>query len=255
VSMDSEPSKMDSIRISYDTIAADYAIHRTVHPALLRRLIEYCGALSSARVLEVGCGTGNYASSLASATRAKCSGLDPSPKMLDVARQKAAPVSWFQGSAESLPFPDGSFDFVYSVDVIHHVENRTAFFREAFRVLAAGGLFVTATDTEETIRQRAVSHYFPEAVEPELRRYPKPGEIPQLLLSSGIQELGDEMVESAYDLSDSAPFERKTHSCLHLISDDAFDRGLARLKNALRSGPIRCVSSYVIYRGRKSITS
>jgi len=63
------------------------------------------------------------------------------------------------------------------------------------------------------------------------------------------------MVESAYDLSDSAPFERKTHSCLHLISDDAFDRGLARLKNALRSGPIRCVSSYVIYRGRKSITS
>jgi len=175
--------------------------------------------------------------------------------MLDVARQKVSPVSWFQGSAESLPFPDGSFDFVYSVDVIHHVENRTAFFREVFRVLAAGGLFVTATDTEETIRQRAVSHYFPEAVEPELRRYPKPGEIPQLLLSSGIQELGDEMVESAYDLSDSAPFERKTHSCLHLISDDAFDRGLARLKNALRSGPIRCVSSYVIYRGRKSITS
>jgi len=246
---------MDSIRISYDTIAEDYAIHRTVHPALLRRLIEHCGALSSPRVLDAGCGTGNYVVSLASATTAKCSGLDPSPKMLDVARQKAAPVSWFQGSAELLPFPDGSFDFVYSVDVIHHVEDRAAFFREAFRVLAAGGLFVTATDTEETIRQRAVSHYFPEAVEPELRRYPKPGEIPQLLLSSGIQELGDEMVESAYDLSDSAPFERKTHSCLHLISDDAFDRGLARLKNALRSGPIRCVSSYVIYRGRKSITS
>src|SRR5436189_5929806 len=122
---------MDFIRISYDTIAADYAIHRSVHPRLLQRLIEHCDTRSSLRVLEVGCGTGNYVAAIAAATAAECSGLDPSPKMLDAARQKAARVSWFPGSAESLPFPDASFDFVFSVDVIHHVESRGAFFREA----------------------------------------------------------------------------------------------------------------------------
>lgn len=237
--------------ISYDTVAADYAIHRSVHPDLLRKLVEYCGAASSLRVLEVGCGTGNYVASLAAATSAHCFGLEPSPTMLEAARQRAAPVSWFQGSAEFLPFPADSFDFVYSVDVIHHIQDREAFFREAFRVLDAKGLFATVTDTEETIRKRALSHYFPEVIEPELQRYPKRGEISRLLFSSGFQEIGDETVESAYDLSDSAAFERKTFSCLHLVSEDAFNRGLAHLKQDLRSGPIRCVSRYVIYAGRK----
>jgi hypothetical protein len=100
-----------------------------------------------------------------------------------------------------------------------------------------------------------LSHYFPEVIEPELQRYPKQGEIFRLLFSSGFREIGDETVEAAYDLSDSAPFERKTFSCLHLISDDAFDRGLARLKQELRAGPIRCVSRYVIYSGRKLQTA
>ena len=237
--------------ISYDAIAADYAIHRSVHPHLLRKLAEYCDAPSSSRVLEVGCGTGNYVVSLAAVTSAHCAGLEPSSKMLDAARQKAAPVSWFQGSAESLPFSDGSFGFVYSVDVIHHVQDRAASFREAFRVLTGGGWLVTATDTEETIRKRVLSHYFPESIEPELHRYPKHGEIPRLLSSSGFQEIGDEMVEFGYDLSDSTPFERKTFSCLYLVSEDAFDRGLAHLKRDLQAGPVRCVSRYVVYRGRK----
>lgn len=240
--------------MSYDTIAADYAIHRTIHPMLLRKLNELAAITPSTRILEVGCGTGNYVAAIATATSARCSGLEPSAGMLEIARQKAASVSWIRGSAESLPFPDGSFDLVYSVDVIHHVQDRAAFFREAFRVLAAGGLLVTATDTEETIRKRALSHYFPEVIDAELQRYPKPGELSLLLLSSGFQVFGDEIVESDYDLSDSAPFERKTFSCLHLISDDAFRRGLTHLKQDLRTGPIRCVSRYAIYRGGKPQT-
>src|SRR3712207_7697189 len=39
------------------------------------------------------------------------------------------------GRAEGLPVPDASFDLVYSVDVIHHVGDRPAAFREAARVL------------------------------------------------------------------------------------------------------------------------
>jgi SAM-dependent methyltransferase len=238
------------MQISYDKIAADYAIHRSVHPELLRKLFENCDTLTSPRILEVGCGTGNYAALLA-ASSARCFGLDPSPTMLAEARGKTADVSWVQGSAESLPFPDGSMDFIYSVDVIHHVQDRTSFFKEAFRVLAANGLLVTATDTEETIRKRALSHYFPETIEAELQRYPRPEEIPQLYSSVGFREIGAEKVESAYDLSDSAPFERKTFSCLHLISEKAFQSGLENLKRDLLAGPIRCVSRCVIYIGCK----
>jgi ubiquinone/menaquinone biosynthesis C-methylase UbiE len=189
--------------------------------------------------------------SLAGISSAQCSGLDPSSKMLDVARRKNTPVSWFQGSAECLPFPNGSYDFVYSVDILHHVQDRGAFFREAFRVLAGGGWFVTATDSERTIRQRALFRYFPEAIEPEVARYPQSGEIPQLLSSTGFRELQDETIELGYVLSDSAPFERKVFSFLFLISDESFNKGLAYLRQDLQAGPIPCISTCAIYGGRK----
>ena len=235
----------------YDAVAADYAVHRTVHPELLRRLARLCAARSATRVLEVGCGTGDYMNSLAAMTRAECSGLDPSPKMLDVGRRRNGRVSWFRGSAEALPFPEGSYDFIYSVNILHHVQDREAYFREAFRVLAGGGWLVTVTDSEKTIGQRAFFHYFPEAVEPEIARYPKFGEIPRLLRSCGFEELYDETMELTYVVSDSAPFERKVFSFLFLISDESFNRGLDYLRRDLQSGPIPCASRCAIYGGRK----
>jgi ubiquinone/menaquinone biosynthesis C-methylase UbiE len=241
------------VNISYDTIAADYAIHRSVQPDLLRKLIEFPRIVSSSRVLEIGCGTGNYISSIESLTSARCFGIEPSSGMLEEARKKAAPISWSQGTAEALPYPDDSFDFIFSVNVIHHVRDRLAFFKDAFRVLAHGGWFATATDSGKTIRRRMpLSHYFPETIEPELRRYPKEREIQQLFASQGFDRISDELIEFAYSLSDSAPFERKAFSCLHLISEDAFARGLKRLKQDLEAGPIPCISRCVIYWGHKS---
>jgi len=237
--------------VSYDAVAADYAVHRSVHPELLKRLVTLCDRSSPLRILEIGCGTGNYVNALAAMTSARCAGLDPSPKMLDVARRRNARAAWFQGSAESLPFPDGSYDFIYSVNILHHVEDRGAYFQEAFRVLADGGWFVTVTDSEKTIRQRGLFHYFPEAIEAEVARYPKPGEIPQLLSSSGFEELYDETMELTYVVSDSAPFERKVFSFLFLISDESFNRGLNYLRRDLQAGPIPCTSRCVIYGGRK----
>jgi len=243
------------MKTSYDTIAGDYARHRSVHPNLLRTLIERPGVRSSSRVLEVGCGTGNYISSIATLTAARCCGLDPSAGMLDAARQKAVSVSWVEGPAESLPYPDCKFDFVFSVDVIHHVMERAAHVHEAFRVLVAGGWMATATDSEETIRRRRpLSEYFPETVEPELRRYPKPGEMAGLLTSTGFDRISEELVEFGYTLLDPTPFERKAFSCLHLLTREAFARGLSRLKQDLEAGSISCNSRYVVHWAHKPTT-
>jgi protein-L-isoaspartate O-methyltransferase len=56
------------MNISYDAIASDYATYRKVHPDLLQRLIELPGIKSTSRVLEMGCGTGNYVTSIAALT-------------------------------------------------------------------------------------------------------------------------------------------------------------------------------------------
>ncbi len=55
-----EPMKTD-----YEALAADYAANRSIHPLVFHHLVEAIQAFPDARVLEIGCGTGNYIGALA----------------------------------------------------------------------------------------------------------------------------------------------------------------------------------------------
>jgi ubiquinone/menaquinone biosynthesis C-methylase UbiE len=160
-------------KLDYDRFASAYGPNRRTHPGVLAALVTTGQLGAASRVLEVGCGTGNYVAALADEVGCAVAGLDPSPAMLRQAAERAPWIPLHEGRAETLPFADGAFDLIFSVDVIHHVEDRLAFFREAFRVLAPGGSLCTATDSEDDIRRRVpLSSHFPETVAVELRRYP-----------------------------------------------------------------------------------
>jgi SAM-dependent methyltransferase len=238
--------------LDYDKIAGEYAQHRQVHPGVLKGLASTGDVGRDARVLEVGCGTGNYI--LALERLAGCSGwgIDPSQGMLALAQARSGGVHFQHGRAESLDFPAGFFDMAFSVDVIHHVRDRGRYFREAYRVLKAGGQVCTVTDSEWIIRQRRpLAVYFPETVEVELGRYPAIAELRELMQQAGFGELGEETAEFAYQLGDLQPYRDKAFSSLHLIPEGAFRRGMERMERDLRAGPIPCVSRYVLLWGRK----
>jgi ubiquinone/menaquinone biosynthesis C-methylase UbiE len=74
------------------------------------------GAVS--KVLEVGCGTGNYIVALESLVGYSCWGIDQSEQMLFKARERSGKISFQLGKAERLDFPQDFFDLVFSVDVI-----------------------------------------------------------------------------------------------------------------------------------------
>jgi ubiquinone/menaquinone biosynthesis C-methylase UbiE len=93
------------------------------------------------RVLEVGCGTGadllQFANHGAIAT-----GVDITDAHLELAKQRVAGRADVRfGDASLLPFPDASFDYVYSHGVIHHMERPQDAAREILRVLKPGGRF------------------------------------------------------------------------------------------------------------------
>lgn len=234
----------------FDPRAAEYARHRKVHPGVVDELVASGLFAPGTRVLDVGCGTGNYAAALTAATNCRVSGVDPSSRMLDQARDAAPWQSLAQASAESLPFAGDAFDVVMSTDVIHHIGDRNAYFQEAVRVLRPAGQLVTVTDSHADIRRRRpLSSHFPESVALELHRYPP---VPRLLAEmSRAGFVAPRLVEVSYEyhLDDIQAYRDRAFSSLHLIEEEAFRRGIGRLEADLARGPIPCLSLYTIIWG------
>jgi ubiquinone/menaquinone biosynthesis C-methylase UbiE len=237
--------------IDYETIAREYGRHRRVHPGVVRALIERPNLTRRSRVAEIGCGTGNYVTAIHDATACVAIGIDPTSAMLDQARARSATVTWLLGRAESLPLEDESVDLLFSVDVIHHVGDREAFFREAMRVLSPDGLICTVTDSEDDIlRRRPLSSHFPETVACELARYPPIGTLRDEMDRAGFGGIETTHVELAYELTTAQPYRDRAFSSLHLIPANAFERGIARLEAELASGPVEALSLYTLLWGR-----
>jgi ubiquinone/menaquinone biosynthesis C-methylase UbiE len=172
--------------------------------------------------------------------------------MLAEASARPGSVTFKVGRAERLPFPAGFFDLVFSVDVIHHLDDTAAYFGEVRRVLKPGGHVCTVTDSEWIIRHREpLAAYFPETVGADLARYPQVKELRHRMGEAGFGEISERTVEFPYLLTDAQAYRDKAFSSLHLISEEAWKRGLARLERDLQSGPIRCVSRYVLLWGTR----
>lgn len=237
-------------RLDFDGRVEEFVRHRRVHPEVLGQLLTSGLFGPETCVLDVGCGTGNYAAALTAATSCRISGIDPSQRMLDSAREAASWESLVRGSAESLPFGDDAFDVVISTDVIHHVRDRDAYFDEAARVLRPGGHLVTVTDSHDTIpRRRPLSSHFPETVTVELQRYPPVPRLLEEMAGAGFVEPRLVEVSRNYDLDDIQAYRDRAFSSLLLIEEEAFRRGISRLEADLARGPIPCISLYTIIWG------
>jgi len=91
------------------------------------------------RVLDVATGTGLVAELLAKAGH-PVTGLDQSPEMLAVARERFdGSVQLVEASAESLPFADGSFDHLTFTYLLRYVDDQGAVLAELARVVRPGG--------------------------------------------------------------------------------------------------------------------
>jgi SAM-dependent methyltransferase len=119
-------------------------------PALFQ---QWVGAVTNAAevepgksVLDVACGTGVLACAAAARVGATgfVVGLDPSEEMLAVARRKDSTIEWLVGHAETIPFPDESFDAVISQFGFMFFNDKHAALLEMMRVLRPGGHLAVA---------------------------------------------------------------------------------------------------------------
>ncbi len=96
--------------------------------------------LSRVKVLDVGCGSGRWAKYIAG----RCGfveAIDPSSAVFaaDVLLKDTRNVRITQAGVDSIPFADGSFDFVMSIGVLHHVPDTAAAIRSCAAKVKQGG--------------------------------------------------------------------------------------------------------------------
>jgi ubiquinone/menaquinone biosynthesis C-methylase UbiE len=247
---------MKRTSIDYDQAAAAYAAHRRIHGPALEELCRRSGLGPGHTALEVGCGTGNYIRALVAQISCTGIGLDPSAGMLDHARAQGETVGWLQGQGVRPALRGDSVDLVFSVDVIHHLLDRAAYYAAVSRILRPGGLVCTVTDSEEIIRRREIlSGYFPDTVEKEIARYPRIGQLEGWMADAGLGEASVVMVEEPYEISNAWPYRERAYSSLHLISEQAWQEGMHHLERDLSRGPVHGVSRYACVWGWKQQVS
>jgi ubiquinone/menaquinone biosynthesis C-methylase UbiE len=103
--------------------------------------IRLSGLPRGARIADLGCGSGVFSNVLRQRGY-DCTGVDLSPALIRIAKQKYPGIEFLEGDVEHLPFADASFDGVLLAGILHHFEERSAFLAEAKRILRPGGKFV-----------------------------------------------------------------------------------------------------------------
>jgi ubiquinone/menaquinone biosynthesis C-methylase UbiE len=101
------------------------------------------------RVLELGCGTGEYALWYAANGAKEVVGVDLSDGSLALANKKKEEakiqnVQFIKKNILELDFPDNSFDYVYSVGVLHHTGDPYKGFQHLCRVVKPDGLVIVS---------------------------------------------------------------------------------------------------------------
>ncbi len=158
---------MDHVRKSYDAVARRYAAEiggelaaKPVDRALYQLFAELVGA---GTVGDVGCGPGHVAAYLAGLGLTPV-GVDPSPGMIEVARERYPELDFALGSFAELPVADGGWaGAVAPYSIIHVAEpDRPAAWAELARAIRPGGWLLVAFHIEDADRPAGSTHHLTE---------------------------------------------------------------------------------------------
>jgi ubiquinone/menaquinone biosynthesis C-methylase UbiE len=203
---------------------------REDYDAFVARLVS-AGDLARRRVLDVGCGTGSLAGALAARYGCDVVGVDASPEMIGVARDKGVRGATFEvGRAEALAFGDASFERATMISVAHHLERARAF-RELRRVLALGGRLIVWNADPDGFGELWFMRFFPMLAERERRRFPTVDQLVSELAVAGFERTTAERiaVDRRFDRETALHKLRGRHaSSFDLLTEPEYGAGLAR---------------------------
>ena len=233
-------------RIDYDTEQyQEYARGRALTERQLQTWIGAFAAVLPERRpltgLDVGSGTGRFTPALADAF-GPVTGVEPSVRMREVAQAQSLhpDVRYLAGSAEDLPVPLGSADYVLMFLSWHHVQDKPRAVRELARVLKPGGrLLLRANFSDHHPRPWWLAH-FPRGYEADAALFQPLHEAIAMFTSAGwrVASFGT-VTEPSYGTRAEVlgRLRLRTLSFFAQLSPDEVETGFRRLEEAVAADP------------------
>lgn len=147
-----QPDKSARVQAMFDAIAPTYEkVNRWLSlgrdASWRRKAVKMAAVSSTDRVIDLACGTGDFARAFAAAGPGGVIGCDFSSGMLRRARSRTSfggdrRIEWYQADALYLPFANESFNIASCAFGVRNLQDLARGFSEAFRVLRPGGRFV-----------------------------------------------------------------------------------------------------------------
>jgi ubiquinone/menaquinone biosynthesis C-methylase UbiE len=220
--------------IDYDAASQTYDHTRKHSNKVMKCFARRVPFTKETAILDFGCGTGNYLNSLQMAFACRCCGVEPSEGMRAIAVGKNRSLDVRPGDHTNVPFADGTFDFAFMTDVIHHVPDLSLMFLELHRVLKSGAYLCVVTESHEQIQHRFYNRYFPSLVFNEKRRYPEIRGVVDIAVQSGLTYEDTELLPTSSPATITSGFvknvEEKNFSMFRLLDDREFIDGLERIR-------------------------
>jgi len=132
----------------------EHAAAPNTHNRVFELLLSHLPAINDKRICDLPCGAGAFSARLAQAG-AQVTAVDleaVSPFYFDESHRVLADAN------KALPFADGEFDAMVSIEGIEHLENPSFFVRECARIVRPGGLVIISTPNVDSYRSRRSVH-------------------------------------------------------------------------------------------------
>jgi SAM-dependent methyltransferase len=229
----------DKKKVHYADISKTYDKYRSYSGDDIREIIDFAGIGPGARVLDLGCGTGNVAGGLRELINADTIGLDISRPMLSIAREKSLEVICADAGCGRLPFRDGSFDAIIGAFVIHQIDNLDNLFAECYRSLRRGALamFTSSHRQIENIHF-VIRQFFPGLIDADKARFPDIPEIVRWLAAAGFTDIKHRETRVhrlPIDEEYLMKVKGKYISTYQLLPQSEFEAGVAGLETYIRN--------------------
>lgn len=191
------------------------------------------------RLVDLGAGTGSWAKAFSAwFPGIEVTAVEPSAAM----RERSVYQPVLAGDGANIPLTDASADAAWISTVIHHVPDLHAAAGELRRVLRPGALVLIRSAFAGRHEAITLFRYFPEAVRV-LDTYPTVAQVETAFAGAGFSTVSLEQIPqiTAPSLHEAArTLRRAAHTPLQLITDQEYDTGVRRLRQAALTdtGPV-----------------